>query len=215
MATTPPIETHPLTPARWGDFADLMGLRFDTRHCWCMWPRLATNYQLRTGEANRRSMKRIVDTASAPPGVLAYIDGVPVGWCAIAPRAQFPKLDRSRATAPVDTQAAWSVVCFNIRRDMRRMGLSQRLLEAAVALAAEYGATLVEAYPVEETRNLFRGVTSVFKRAGFVEVARRSPHRPIMRYEVPKARVRRRAAKSSGPTTRPAGRRASATRGAR
>jgi hypothetical protein len=105
MATRPRlIDTHPLTPDRWRDFAALMNSRFDTRHCWCMWPRLATNYKLRTGAANKRSIKHIVDTAKAPPGVLAYVNGVPAGWCAVAPREEYPKLARSRATGPVDDQ---------------------------------------------------------------------------------------------------------------
>jgi GNAT superfamily N-acetyltransferase len=183
-AAHPIIETHPLTPDRWRDFAALMGARFDTRHCWCMWPRLATNYKGRTGDANRRSMKRVVDTASAAPGVLAYVDGVVAGWCAVAPRAAYPKLDRSRATARIDDEPVWSVVCFSIQREARRTGVSGVLLKAAVELARQHGATLVEGYPVEETRNLFRGVRSVFERAGFVEVARRSARQSIMRYRV-------------------------------
>jgi GNAT superfamily N-acetyltransferase len=180
-STHPPIEAHPLTPDRWRDFAQLMSLRFDTRHCWCMWPRLTTDYKLRSGAANRRSMKKVVDDAAAAPGVLAYVDGVPAGWCAVAPREQYPKLDRSRATARVDGAPVWSVVCFSVRRPMRRAGVSRALLTAAIELATRHGATILEAYPVEGTRNPFRGFSSVFRDAGFEEVARRQPKRPIMR----------------------------------
>ena len=155
-----------------------MNARFDTRHCWCMWPRLATNYADRTGAANRRSIKRVVDTAAAPPGVLAYVDGEPAGWCAVAPREEYPKLDRSRATAAVDDEPVWSVVCFTVLRPMRGQGLSKTLLSAAVDLAAQHGAKIVEGYPVEGGRNHFRGIASVFKAAGFNEAARRQPNRP-------------------------------------
>jgi len=125
----------------------------------------------------------VVDTAAAPPGVLAYVDGEPAGWCAVAPRTEYKRLARSRATAPFDDQPVWSVVCFFVRGGMRRAGLSRALLSAAVDLAIEHGATIVEGYPVEGTRNLFRGVASVFKDAGFKEVARRLPNRPLMRYD--------------------------------
>lgn len=189
----PAIETHPLTPDRWGDFAALMNSRYDTRHCWCMWPRLATNYADRTGATNKRAIKKVVDTADAAPGVLAYVDGVPAGWCAVAPRDQYPKLTRSRATAPIDDQAVWSVVCFYIHRSARRRGLSKTLLAAAVALAKQHGAQIVEGYPVEGGKNPFRGIASVFALAGFEEVARRAPNRPVVRYRVKGASKRVRA----------------------
>ena len=149
-----------------------------------MWPRLATNYKARTGEANRRSIKRVVDTATAPPGVLAYIDGAPVGWCAVAPREEYPKLDRSRATSRIDDEPVWSIVCFFIVRPARQRGVSRALLDAALALAERHGATIVEAYPVERTRNLFRGVASVYMDAGFKEAARRSANQPVLRYTI-------------------------------
>ena len=178
------IETQPLTPGRWRDFAALMGTAYYTRHCWCMWPRLATNYKERGGEANRRSIKRVVETATAPPGVLAYVDGAPVGWCAVARREEYPKLDRSRATSRIDDEPVWSIVCFFIARPVRRGGVSRALLKAAVALAAGHGAKIVEAYPVERTRNLFRGVASVYRDAGFKEVSRRSANQPVLRYRI-------------------------------
>lgn len=178
----PIIETHPLTPDRWRDFAELMNSRYDTRHCWCIWPRITTNYRTRTDAANRRSFKKVVDTAKAPPGILAYVEGVPAGWCAVAPREDYKRLDRSRATSPFDEQPVWSVVCFFVRRGMRGKGLSRTLLSAAVDLATQHGANIIEGYPVEDTRNLFRGVASVFKAAGFKEVARRKANRPFMRY---------------------------------
>jgi GNAT superfamily N-acetyltransferase len=186
------IQTYALTPDRWADFAVLMNSRFDTRHCWCMAMRLPVSYQSRSGDANRRSMKDVVDTAVAPPGVLAYVDGAPVGWCAVAPREEYRWLARFRATSPIDEQPAWSVVCFYVLRAHRRSGVSRALLSAAVHLAVRRGAKIIEAYPVEGGRNQFRGVVSVFKSAGFEEVARKQPNRPFLRY-------RATASKSPGP----------------
>lgn len=197
--STPVIETHPLTPGRWRDFAELMNSRYDTRHCWCMWPRMTTNYRTRTDATNKRAFKKVVDSAKTPPGVLAYVDGVPAGWCAVAPRDDYPKLTRSRATAPVDDQPVWSVVCFFIRRGARGRGLSKTLLSAAVELATQHGAKIVEGYPVEGGSNLFRGVAAVFTAAGFKEVARRAPNRPFMRYSVKPARGRAGAVQVEAP----------------
>lgn len=180
--SAPVIETHPLTPDRWRDFSELMNSRWDTRHCWCMALRIATNYRTRTDATNRRAIKKVVDTAAAPPGVLAYVDGVPAGWCAVAPRDDYPRLARSRTTAPFDDQPVWSVVCFFVRRGMRGKGLSKTLLSAAVELATQHGAKIVEGYPVDGGGDPYHGVASVFKRAGFKEVARRKANRPFVRY---------------------------------
>lgn len=181
QGTAPRVETHPLTPDRWPDFAAIMNARYDTRHCWCMWPRLAAGYRTRTGAANRRSIKKAVDTAAAPPGVLAYVDGKVAGWCAVAPREEYPRLDRSSVTARVDDEQVWSVVCFTVLRPMRGKGLTRRLLAAAVELARSHGATVIEGHPIEGGGDAFHGIASVFEAAGFKEVARRKPNRPYMR----------------------------------
>ena len=190
-AVTPPlIETHPLTTDRWRDFAALMSSRYYVRHCWCMWPRLAHSYKQHTPEQNRRSIKNVVDTAAAPPGVLAYVDGEPAGWCALAPRDEYPQLDRSPATRRVDDTQVWSIVCFYVLRERRGSGLSRLLLEAAVDLARSHGATALEGYPVEGKGDPFHGVASVFRAAGFDEIARRAGHRPIMRKHLRPSRKR-------------------------
>ena len=126
------------------------------------------------------------------PGILAYVDGVALGWCAIQPREAYPALARSRIFKPVDTQPVWSVTCFFIAKAYRRKGLTVELLRAAVAHAHERGATIVEGYPFEVTSvsgempavYAFTGLASAFRQAGFTEVARRSETRPIMRYSI-------------------------------
>ena len=178
MTPSPSVQIHPLTPDRWRDLAERFNTAAVTRHCWCMWPRMADDYRQNSDVRNRRAMKRLVDTAKTPPGVLAYVAGTPAGWCAVAPRDHYPKLDRSRATKAFDDQLVWSVVCFFIRRGMRGNRLMQALLRAAVDVAAAHGATIVEGYPVEDRGDPFHGVASVFRTAGFEEVARRVSNRP-------------------------------------
>jgi GNAT superfamily N-acetyltransferase len=138
------------------------------------------------GQRNRRAFCRLV-AAGRPPGVLAYVAGQPVGWCAVEPREACPGLDRSRVAARVDAEPVWSVSCFFVARAFRGRGVSVALLEAAVAHAAAGGARIVEGYPVEPGAGrladafAWTGLASTFRRAGFREVARRSPTRPVMR----------------------------------
>jgi GNAT superfamily N-acetyltransferase len=146
-------------------------------------------FQKRKGAANRRAFQRIV-AGGETPGILAYVSGEPAGWCAIEPREHYPGLARSRTLQPVDEQPVWSVTCFFVARPHRRTGLSVKLLSAAVAYAGWRGAAVVEGYPVDPksgaTADVFAwtGLAAAFRKAGFREVARRSPTRPIMRREV-------------------------------
>lgn len=184
------LDFHPLTPARWPDLVTLFGPRGACAGCWCMFWRLSrAEFQERKGAANKRAFQRIV-AAGDTPGILAYAGGEPVGWCAIEPRERYSGLARSRTLRPVDEQPVWSVTCFFVARAHRRAGLSVKLLMAAVAYAGWRGAAVVEGYPVEPktgaTADVFAwtGLAATFRKAGFREVARRSPTRPIMRREV-------------------------------
>ncbi|MFH1144950.1 MAG: GNAT family N-acetyltransferase [Candidatus Eisenbacteria bacterium] len=184
---SPRLSFHPLTPSRWKDFVELFGPHGAAGGCWCMWWRLsAKEFNAGKGAPNRRAMKALVD-AGRVPGILAYRDGLPVGWCAIAPRDEFPRLDRSRVLGRVDDVPVWSVVCFFIAREHRRTGVASELLKAAVAHARKQGAKVIEGYPIEPRTDsfpdvfAFHGTVSTFKQAGFQEVVRRSETRPIMR----------------------------------
>jgi len=153
-----------------------------------MWWRLKrSEFARQAGQTNKKMMKMIVRSGEVP-GLLAYADSSPIGWCSVAPRESYPVLERSWTLERIDDKPVWSVVCFFVGRLFRSKGLMSSLLEAAVQYAKVHGAEIVEGYPVEPkgTRMSgsegFTGVTSVFRRAGFVEVARRSQTRPIMRY---------------------------------
>ena len=159
-----------------------------------MWPRLASAQFARgRGPGNRRALRRLV-TGDSRPGIIAYRGGEPVGWCAVAPREEYGRLERSRVMARVDDRPVWSVVCFFVARETRGSGVTTALLRAAVDHAVRRGAKIVEGYPLDtEGKRLadafaWFGLTSTFQRVGFKEVARRSKTRPIMRYVVrPKA----------------------------
>jgi len=186
------LHFQPVTPERWKDLELLFGERGACGGCWCMWWRLMqSEFNRQKGERNRRAMKKIVD-AGEVPGIIAYAESQPVGWCSIGPREVFPRLERSPILKRVDQQPVWSVVCFVVAKPFRRKGISTALLKAAVKYAEEQGARIVEGYPVEPKKpsmpDLFayHGLASAFRKEGFVEVARRSDTRPIMRYYIEK-----------------------------
>ena len=177
---------RPLTPDRWGDLERLFGPRGACAGCWCMWWRLSRpEWNRGKGEGNRKAFRKLVRSGTEP-GVLAYADGEPVGWCAIAPREQYPRLASSRILQPVDDQPVWSVTCFYIARSFRHQGLSAALLKAAADFARARSAKIVEGYPHDVKKTaadvfVYTGLASAFRKAGFKEVARRSKTRPVMR----------------------------------
>jgi len=183
---SPKLKIHPLTPEHWADFEKLFGKNGACAGCWCMWRRWPhAQWLAQKGEANRKAMLRLVK-AGAVPGLLAYADRQPIGWCAVAPRHDYPRFNSSRVLKPVDEQPVWSVTCFFVARAYRRRGLTTQLLEAAARFARKQGARILEGYPSEPKRDqpdafVYTGMASAFRKAGFQEVARPSPTRPIFR----------------------------------
>lgn len=154
-----------------------------------MWWRLPrAEFNGGKGPRNRAAFRRLV-AQGPPPGILAYADGRPVGWCALAPRDDYQALERSRILAPVDGQPVWSVTCFFIQKDCRRRGLSVALLRAASEWAARRGARILEGYPTAARGDapdtfVWTGLAAAYEAAGFTEVVRRSVTRPIMRRQL-------------------------------
>jgi GNAT superfamily N-acetyltransferase len=105
----------------------------------------------------------------------------------VGPREDYGRLLRSPVAKPADATPSWIVHCFVVGRSHRGRGVAQRLLEEAVAFAADRGAAAVEGCPIDspqdriDTGSAWHGLASMFTRAGFVEIARRSPTRPLMR----------------------------------
>lgn len=187
------LEFHPVTAKRWRDLEKLFGERGACGGCWCMcWRLKRSQFEKQKGAGNKKALKKMV-AAGEVPGLLAYAGREPVGWCSVAPREAFPVLENSRILKRVDDQPVWSASCFFVARPYRRQGLSVKLLRAAVAYAKKKGARMVEGYPVEPKKSpmpdvfAWTGLADAFRRAGFKEVLRRSPTRPIMRYPARKS----------------------------
>lgn len=169
-------ETHPVTPDRFEDFADVINPNRRATHCWCLSHRVNPKQVTELGgtgpDARERAMRALCEREH-PPGVVTYRDGVPVGWCSIAPRAETPRLVQSKLIRPVDDVPVWSIICVVVRSGHRRQHVTEHLLEGAVAYAASRGAPAVEAYPVDtEGRRMdltmaFVGTRAMFEKVGF------------------------------------------------
>jgi GNAT superfamily N-acetyltransferase len=185
------VTTAPLTAERWDDAANVLGTRGDPSRCWCQWFRMRNaDWQHTRVADNRDALRRQADDGP-PPGVLGYLDGVPSGWCAVAPRADLARLlasPKTRAAGLPDPQdpTVWAVTCFVVVPRARRQGLAAVLLGAALDLAREHGAATVEAYPIDTAATrpsssvLFHGALSTFLAAGFRETGRTAAARPVV-----------------------------------
>jgi GNAT superfamily N-acetyltransferase len=182
MATRPTDSTPKKSPldvrpaSSFGDIRTLVGpKRPDATVCWCLSYRIPSkvNNQLR-GPARGEYVEQLL--RAGPLGVLAYDGDVPVGWAAIAPRAD-TSFARNRKIPHVDDLPVWSLWCIRVRPGHRGKGISHSLIEGAVAYARERGAPVVEAYPVDnrgakvDPTMAYVGMRKNFEKAGFVHVA--------------------------------------------
>lgn len=192
------LASHPATPERWPDLVDLFGERGACGGCWCMWWRKPrARFDREKGARNRADLEALVATGP-PPGLIGYVAGQPAAWVALAPRSAYPVAGRSRIVRldPGDRgreDEVWFVSCLFVDRQHRRRGVATAMIEAAVAHAAANGAAAVDAVPVEPKAQLpdafaFTGLPSSYLAAGFVEIARPGPHRPLLRRELTSAR---------------------------
>lgn len=186
----------PATPARWPDVEAVLGGRGDPGWCWCQFfVTTGSGYQEDPG-ANRAALRRQVETATVPPGLLLYDTGEPVGWLQLGPRQQFPRVTGNaalaRAVGPADApgeERVWRTTCFVVKVGHRRQGVARELLRCGIAWAREHHATHLEGHPVDVAARggrapgalLYHGTLSMFLAEGFTEVGRTGPHRPVVR----------------------------------
>jgi GNAT superfamily N-acetyltransferase len=168
-------ETHPVTPDRFDDFADVVNKNRRANHCWCLSHRLKAKQidELGgTGDDRRENAMRRLCEREHPPGVVTYLDGEPVGWCSIGPRTEIPRLAASKLIRPVDDVPVWSIICVIVRSGFRGRGVTSALIDGAIEYARSCGAPAVEAHPVDPPGRMdltmaFVGTKSMFDKAGF------------------------------------------------
>jgi GNAT superfamily N-acetyltransferase len=182
---------EPLTKDNWAGFVELFGEKGACGNCWCMFYRLG-NKEYQSGKAdqgNKKAMKKIV-WEGRPAGLLGFVEGQAIAWCAFAPREDFIRLEKSRVHKRIDDKKVWSVPCIFIHKDFRRAGVAEKLLKEAIKYAGENGIKILEAYPVIPGQGklpdsfAWFGFLKSFERAGFEIVDRTSKNRPMVRYYI-------------------------------
>jgi GNAT superfamily N-acetyltransferase len=190
----------PANEASWDDLQTVFGPRGEAHRCQCQWFKTRAAEWRAMGLEERASRLRAQtecgysDTGTTT-GLIAYLDSEPVGWCAVEPRTEYPRLLTSRVPwsgreEAESDESVWVVSCFVTRAGYRRQGVSAALAAAAVGFARSRGARALEGYPIvvrpgQEISwgELYVGSRSMFAAAGFRQVSRPTERRVVMRVE--------------------------------
>jgi GNAT superfamily N-acetyltransferase len=180
------LKIRPLTPDLWPALEELFGESGGVGGCWCMYWRIGRAIRWRPRAENKAAFKDVV-RRGPPPGLLAFVGDLVVGWCQLTPRDAVPWPDRAWRLKRVDDVPVWSLSCFYVRKGYRRQGVSLALIAAALKAAQRAGAPALEAYPLDADKSpsaTGTGYVSTFTRAGFKTFVRRAPPRPVMRHDL-------------------------------
>jgi len=180
---------EPLTRKNWNNFVQLFGTNGACGNCWCMYYRLKKSdyHEGKVSDGNKDAMKEIVWDGK-PAGILGIYEGQAIAWCAFAPREDFIKLEKSRVHKRIDNEVVWSIPCFFIQKNFRRLGVSVELLKGVTKYAKEQGIKIIEAYPTIPTQEklpdsfAWIGLYKAFEGVGFEIVDRTSKNRPMVRF---------------------------------
>jgi GNAT superfamily N-acetyltransferase len=195
----PELRVVPANEASCQDLQTVFGSRGAAARCQCQRYKLKRREAFAKFPVEERVRRLRSQTACGDPGsettsgLVAYLDGEPVGWCAVEPRSAYEGLVRN-ARVPWEGRdedkaddSVWAVTCLFTRAGHRRNGVSRALARAAVELARERGARAIEAYPITTTdvitEELHVGIHGVFVAAGFAEVSRPTLRRAVMRID--------------------------------
>jgi GNAT superfamily N-acetyltransferase len=199
--TAAPVVVVPANEASWADLRAIFGDRGYAAYCQCQRPKMRSWAEWKSLQVSGRMQRLEQETHCGYPsarttsGLVAYLDGEPVGWCAVEPRTAYARLLRTpvpwkgRSEDKAD-DGVWAVVCFITRAGFRRRGVSRALAGAAVDFARERGARALEGYPMltepgEDITwgELNVGSRSIFAEAGFAEVSHPTLRRVVMRID--------------------------------
>ncbi len=170
------ITCKPLTPDLWSDLELLFGKSGAYWGCWCMYWRCSNKeFENMKSTDRKQALKKTVSNGKHVPGILAYLDNKPVGWVALSPRDEYPRLTNSRVIKPFDDQPVWSIVCFFIHKEYRGIGITKVLLTAAEDYALLQGASILESYPIDSNDRIadelaYVGSRYLFEQAGFKKI---------------------------------------------
>jgi GNAT superfamily N-acetyltransferase len=195
----PVLSIVPANAASWEDLQAVFGTRGQACRCQCQRYKLRPRESFHSFPAQERAHRLRAQADCGHPesettsGLVAYLDGEPVGWCAVEPRTAYDGLVRN-ARVPWEGRAedrsddsVWAVTCLFTRAGFRRRGVSRALARAAVGFARDRGARAIEGYPMTTTKAILEelhvGTEGVFAAAGFTEVSRPTLRRAVMRID--------------------------------
>ena len=195
----PGLRIVPANEASWQDLQAVFGTRGDPPRCWCQRYRMAPRESWASVGAEELAARLREQTECGHPrsattsGLVAYLEGEPVGWCAVEPRPAYARMLRNvrvpweGRSEDKDDDGVWAVTCFVTRAGYRKRGISHALARAAVDFARQRGARVLEGYPIS-TKNvilseLHVGTIGAFEAAGFTEVNRPTLRRVVMRID--------------------------------
>lgn len=196
------VTVVPANEASCEDLQTVFGTRGAAATCQCQRYKLRPKEAFSKFPAEERAFRLRQQTGCGDPasastsGLIAYLEGEPVGWCAIEPRTAYPGLLRvyrvpweGRSEDKTD-DSVWAVTCVFVRAGFRRRGISYTLVRAAVDFAQRREARALEGYPmITEPGNeiiwgeMHVGSRSIFAHAGFTEVSHPTPRRVVMRID--------------------------------
>jgi GNAT superfamily N-acetyltransferase len=199
-ATEPALSIVPANEARWEDLQTIFGTRGQACRCQCQRYKLRPRESFRSFPVEERAHRLRQQTDCGHPqsattsGLVAYLDGEPVGWCAVEPRTAYEGLVRNnrvpwegREEEDKADDGVWAVTCLFTRTGFRKRGISRALARAAVDFARQRGARAIEGYPMTTKNALLEelhvGTEGVFAAAGFTEVSRPTVRRAVMRID--------------------------------
>jgi GNAT superfamily N-acetyltransferase len=192
----------PANEASPDDLRTVFGTRGTTYRCQCQRYKLAPREYF-AGFPTEDRAHRLQEQADCDnprsgrtSGLVAYLDGEPVGWCAVEPRSAYGGLVRHARVPWVGREedkaddSVWAVTCVFARAGFRGRGVAYALAKAAVDFARERGARALEAYPLITQPDqriawdeIHVGSRSIFEKAGLAEVHRPTLRRVVMRVE--------------------------------
>jgi GNAT superfamily N-acetyltransferase len=194
------ITIVPANEASWEDLRAIFGDRGYQAYCQCQLFKIGHHAWTDPTVAERMERLRQESHCGYPSsrttsGLVAYLDGEPVGWCAVEPRTAYPRLRPRRVDwegrgEDKNDGSVWAVTCFVTRAGFRRRGVMRALARATVDFARQRGARALEGYPMITVPGqeitwgeVHVGSRSVFADAGFEEVSHPTLRRVVMRID--------------------------------
>lgn len=195
------LTIRPANKASWDDLMAVLGpARCHGKPCFCQRFKVRDRGWFTVDEEQLAYNLRTQTHCGQPAakhtsGLVAYLDGEPVGWCAVAPRLEHPNLILNRMLSAgrdedLSDPGVWAATCFIIRTGYRGRGYTYALAQAAVDFARQRGARALEGYAMRTEPGktitwgeLHVGSYNIFVAVGFKPVSQPSKRRVVMRID--------------------------------